>query len=259
MDKGNLFYDFLFEVARLRNDGLSMAEIKKHTTLENRVGFSGDVPDKYQSAIYVLAEKNRQLDEFNIPISDWEQYWPAFRIFLQQIGIRLKDFDAALTKSTGPGRNREDFRRFLTCYFLLIVDRTSAATINDVYSSVMDSAWQLFTKETAQLLHGAYLTIGGILYSEYDLLLNQDVAILKSCLLPSLISDGYKTTSKAICIFTLPYQDRLVEPELFLAYLFQFRGKELLPILHQVLDALLDVAMGGRELPENKLLMKRVV
>lgn len=257
-EKGTLFSGLTFGITSFIRQGLPEEKVKEHVKREySKKG----KPKVAQDTIDRLVKRYQRLHEQSEADWEWEDHWEEFRDYLIKIGIKLRDFDNAVRKSTYPSSDRRDFFRFLVAYYLIATDKASIYVVDNAYQTIANNTFGLFTHELYRMSDDLSHVLNCIAMGFSDILdgnnepLAPNVSVGRSGFLHFLKFNSKTVMTKTIAVLATPYAPYTnCEPEEWIGYLFYFKGTEIFPILRRILSVLLDEVMGTEQL-ENKPLV----
>lgn len=240
-EKASLFTELVLNMSC--SDDWNMCEDRVKERM-NRI-FSSEIKEAFgQDNIDKLIHKfwvwNQQIRD-----DEEKDYRAEFRTFARSLGIKLQDFDRVLHQCASSRQAAIDLLLFLGTYHLLAQGRAPQHLVEATYGMILERAFDLFSVEFSQVLEGvARLSKGameGIVPDTEYFKVPSSNTVTGAGFMRFLACRGKDVLDKVVAILITPYGGGYEEPERWVSYLFSVDGEEALPILQQVLNALIDV------------------
>lgn len=240
-EKASLFTELALDMSCSDDWNMSEDQVKEHMnrifSSEVKEAFGQDNIDKLIHRFWVWNQQIRADEE--------KDYRAEFRAFVRSLGIKLEDFDRIIHQCASSRQAASDLLLFLGTYHLLAQGRAPQHLVEATYGVILERAFDLFSVEFSQVLEGvARLSKGameGIVPDTEYFKVPSSSTITGAGFMRFLTCRGKDVLDKVAAILITPYGGGYKEPERWVSYLFSLKGEEALPILHLLLDALIDV------------------
>lgn len=244
-EKASLFTELALDMSCSDNWNMCEDRVKERMNMifssEIKEAFGQDNIDKLIHKFWVWNQQIRDDEETD--------YRVEFRTFVRSLGIKLKDFDRVLHQCASSRQTASDFLLFLGTYHLLTQGRAPRHLVEATYGVILERSFDLFSVEFSQVLEGvARLSKGameGIVPDTEYFRVPSSSSVTGAGFMRFLACRGKDVLDKVAAILITPYGGGYPEPERWVSYLFSVDGEEILPILHLLLDALIDVFVIG--------------
>ncbi|MGB2828098.1 MAG: hypothetical protein WBC50_07885 [Dehalococcoidales bacterium] len=238
-EKASLFTELALNMSCSADWDMSENQIKEYM---NRA-FSGEIKEAFgQDNIDKLIHRFQVWNQ-QIRVDERKANWAEFRTFVRSLGIKLKDFDRII-RQCASFRQADDLLLFLVTYHLLAQGRAPQLLIEATYGMIFERAFDLFSVEFSQVFEGmarlskrAMEEMPGPEYFKVP----SFSTVTGNGFMRFLVRRGKHVLYKVAVILITPYSAGYEEPERWVSYLFSLKGEEVLPILHVLLNALIDV------------------